>query len=276
MAVGCSGPLLGSFLVSNLVKEFDWIIVMRVFAIVGLFLALSLWFLIRDKNAPTKKQKGLSVLDSLKIIITSRQVWVLALFTMMQYAPLSAMGDLWGVSFLKKAYNIDSTTASLANNMLYAGVIIGSPVFAYLAVFWDSYKKPIILGISLATISMSAVIFCHQMSLEAVFCLLFVAGFSTGAFLAYPLGMMIFPKSICATVSGFMNTASMLSGVILMPLIGCIIDWSWSGTMVDGVKSYSVDDYRTGLMAVVVFLIAGVIFALAIEDRSPKENRKET
>jgi MFS family permease len=273
MAIGCGGPIVGGLLVSGLVKDFEWISIMRIFAISGLFLAVFLWFVVRDNNTTTDKHKSMPIMESLKIIMTSRQVWILALFTMMQYAPLSAMGDLWGVSFLKKAYNIDATVASLANNMLYAGIVVGSPAFAYLAVFLDSYKKPILLGISTATICMSVVIFCTGLPLEAVFGLLFLAGFSTGAMLAFPLGMMMYPQSISATVSGFINMASMFSGIILMPLIGVLIDWSWDGTMVTGIKSYNVNDYRVGLSAVVIFLLLGVLLAFGIKDRSPNENR---
>jgi MFS family permease len=128
-----------------------------------------------------------------------------------------------------------------------------------------------ITGISLAAVSMSAVIFCSQLPLEAIFCLFFLTGFASGAMLAYPLGMVIFSPAISATVSGFINMASMVSGVILMPLIGYIINSSWDGTIENGVKVYSVNDYRLGLTAVLVFLVVGVFLSLAIKDKSPKE-----
>ncbi|MDR2646499.1 MAG: MFS transporter [Holosporaceae bacterium] len=272
-AIGCSGPIIGGVMVSNLVKEFDWIVIMRVFALFGLLLAALLWMIVRERNVGQKDHGEMSIIRTLNTIVGSRQILVLSTLSMMQYAPLSALGDLWGVAFIKKAYGVDASTATLMNNMLYAGMVVGAPTFAYLAVFWNSYKKPMMLGVSIAAVSMSIVIFCTQLSLWSAFALFFLTGFSGGAALSFPLGIMMFPKSISATVSGFINMATMMSGVILMPLIGYIINRSWSGAIIDGVRVYSTDDYRAGLMTVVIFLIIGILLSLMVEDRSTKENR---
>ncbi|MDR0632329.1 MAG: MFS transporter [Holosporaceae bacterium] len=275
IAVGCAGPVVGGPLVSYLVRDRSWVSVMEVFAIFGFFLTILVWVVIRDKEKSSDavdNQEDVSITRSLKMIVTSRQIWILSLSTMMLYAPLSALGDLWGVLFMKKAYGVDSVVASLANNMLYVGMVIGAPVFAHLAVSMGSYKKPMVAGMVLATLSMGTIVlFCSQLSIEVVFFLFFLTGFSEGAMLAYPLALMMFPRSIGGTVSGFVNMISMLSGVILMPLIGWIVNWSWDGTIENGTKVYSVNDFRLGLLAVLIFLIIGVLLSLLIEDRSPKE-----
>jgi MFS family permease len=275
-AIGCSGPIVGGVMVSNLVKEFDWIVVMRVFALFGLLLAALLWMIIRERNVD-QRGRDETVIGSLKTIISSRQVLVLSMLAMAQYSPLSALGDLWGVTFIKEAFGVDVSTATLMNNMLYAGVVVGAPTFAYLAGFWNSYKKSMILGVIMATVSMSTiVVFCMQLPLWSAFALFFLTGFScgSGTSLAFPLGMMMFPKSVSAMVSGFINTVVMMSGVILMPLIGYIINLSWNGAVVDGARVYDIDDYRAGLTTVVAFLIMGIFFSLMVEDRSPKENKR--
>ncbi|MDR1982612.1 MAG: MFS transporter [Holosporaceae bacterium] len=276
MAIGGLGPFIGGPTVSYLVTKISWISLIKIFAIFGLFLSLIMWLVIRDKERlpVNKEEKKVSLMDSLGMILTSKQVWVLALFTTMLYAPLSALGDLWGVSFIRKAYNVDSTMAALANNMLYIGMVIGSPTFAYMAVFWNSYKKPMTLGISMAAICFGAVVFLPQLPIQAIFCLFFFTGFSCGAMLSYPLAMMIFPYSVGATVSGFINMASMVSGIILMPLIGYIINLSWDGTIENGIRVYSVNDYRLGLISVFVFLVIGIFLSLIVEDRSPRQQRK--
>jgi MFS family permease len=274
-AIGCSGPIVGGIIVSNLVKEFDWIVIMRVFALFGLLLATLLWMIVRERNVGQNNQSKISIVRTIKTIVSSRQILVLWMFSMMQYAPLSALGDLWGVAFIKEAYGVDVSTATLMNNMLYVGMIVGAPAFAHLAVFWNSYKKPMRLSISIAAASMSIVIFCTQLPLWSAFALFFLTGFSIGATsLSFTLGMGTFSESISATVSGFINMATMMSGVILMPLIGYIINWSWNGAIIDGACVYSINDYRAGLTTVVVFLIIGILFSLMIEDRSPKESNR--
>ncbi|MDR0556028.1 MAG: MFS transporter [Holosporaceae bacterium] len=274
IVVGCMGPVVGGPLVSQMVKHFSWQLVLEWFASFGLFLTVVLWLIIRDKESAISKkneEKKISVVAALKMAAIDKQLWVLSLFTMALYAPLSALGDLWGVSFIKKAYGVDSTVAAFANNMLYIGTVIGSPIWAYFAGRWNSYKKPMTVGIGLALASMGVVIFVPGLPIEVVFALLLQTGLGCGAMLAYSLAMAIFPRNMSATVSGIVNMAAMMSGVILMPLIGCIVNWAWDGTMENGLKVYSVNDFRLGLTTVFLFLLAGLFLMSLVKDRSPKE-----
>jgi MFS family permease len=274
MSVGCLGPVVGGPLVAHIVKSNAWTDVMMIFGIAGVLFAAFVWLIMIDKPQEHAEHEKFTLWQALKIILSSKQAWILALYTMMLYAPLSALGDLWGVAFIKNAYGVDSTVAAFANNMIYVGMVIGAPFFAYLALRMDSYKKPMIIGAFMATIALGIVIGCTGIPIEAVFVLFFVTGFSCGAMLGYPLAMAIFPKAIGATVSGFINMMSMVSGVILMPLIGWIINLCWDGTLENGVKIYKDADYRWGLSAVIVFLVLGILLALIMKDHSPKTAHK--
>jgi MFS family permease len=271
MSVGCAGPVIGGPAVAFLVNHFDWISLIKVFAIFGLILTVILGIIMKNAESSEKQQPGEPLFESLKKVVTSRQLWILSLYSMAQYAPLSALGDLWGVQFLKKACEIDAATASAANNMLYVGIVIGAPVFAHLAGIWDSYKKPMIIGIVGETLGMALILMCNGLPLQAAFFLFFTTGFCSGSMLAFPLAAMIFPSSLKATVSGFVNMVCMVSGVILMPLVGYIVNQCWDGTVENGVKVYGINDFRLGLTSVLVFLAAGVVLSLMIEDRSPKK-----
>jgi MFS family permease len=263
------GPVIGGPILSYLIKDFSWVCIIKIFAFIGFVLALVIWLIIPNSKQ-IRKMDG-HIFDSMKTILASRQVWVLALYTTMLYAPLSALGDLWGVSFIKKAYGVDSNVAAFANNMLYIGLVVGTPLLAHLAVLLDSYKKPMIIGVGGAAICMAIVLF-GNLPLEVFFVLFFMLGCGCGAVLAYPLAVSLFPNSISAAVTGFVNMASMVSGVILMPLIGYIINMSWDGKMENGVKIYDLNDFRLGLIPVLVFLVLGVILSFMVKDRSLKES----
>jgi MFS family permease len=109
----------------------------------------------------------------------------------------------------------------------------------------------------------------------AAFFLFFTLGFFCSAALAYPLVMVMFPPSMGATASGFVNTASMISGVILMPLVGKLVKCSWNGTIENGIEVYSLNDFRFGLLSVLVFLVGGILLSLFVSDRSPRQKRAE-
>ncbi len=275
MSIGCLGPVIGGPGVAYIVRYFQWQEVIKNYSLFGLVLAAILWIVIKDKNNQLEeKHEEINVLSSLKSIVSSGQAWILALFTMALYAPLSALGDLWGVSFIKVAYGLNAEMAAVANNMLYLGVVIGSPLIAYFVGVINSYKKPMVAGISLACIFLSIIVYgSSYVSTSALFVLFFLTGFACGAMLTYPLAIMLFPKNMGATVTGFVNMMSMVSGIILMPTIGVIINYFWNGLVENGIEVYQLSDYRYGLSAVVIFLIFGVIVSLFIKDSSPNAQK---
>lgn len=273
ISIGCLGPVIGGPIVARIVKSFDWLDVIKTYCVIGIVLAIFIGIVVKDKDNSNKKSSDSNLFETIKTIASSKQVWVLALLTMTLYAPLSALGDMWGVMFIKTVYGLDSESAALANNMLYLGMVVGSPIIAYAATVCGSYKKPMICGISGAFISICIIVYLSDyINTFMLFVLLFAVGFFCGAMLTYPLGLAIFPKSIGATVTGFINMASMVSGVILMPAIGGIMQYFWNGEIVNGVKVYTLSNYRMGLTSVVLFLGLGVILSFFVKDKSPNEN----
>ncbi len=282
MSVGCLGPVLGGPGVAYIVRSYNWIDVIKVYCLVGVGLALLIWFLVKDKKVedsgekpvskPSDSSTELSLVESLKLVLCSRQAWVLGLMTMAVYAPLSALGDLWGVMFIKVAYGLTPEMSALANNMLYLGVVIGSPAFAYAATVCGSFKKPMIIGVIGAFLSLFVIVYLSDyVNTFALFVLFFVTGFSCGSMLAYPLGLALFPKSIGATVTGFINMMSMVSGIVLMPTIGFIVKYFWNGIAKNGLPVYTIGDFRWGLSSVLAFLGFGIVLSYFIKDRSPNE-----
>lgn len=278
ISIGCIGPVIFGPLVAKIVKIFDWRSMMFTFSILGYILAIFIWNIVRDKSECSEnkqleqKSETGTLLNSLKKLFSSTQIWILVIFSFAQYAPLSALADLWGTSYIKKLYKADTAVCSLANNMIYLGMVFGSPFWSYMSSVLNSYKKPMVISILCASITFFLIIFLSNIPLSVMFCLFFILGFSSGAMLAFPLGTALFPKSMSATISGFLNTGSMMSGVILMPLIGFLIDHSWNGIILNEIKVYNIEDFRFGFLAVLISLCIGFIFSLMIKDRSLKNN----
>lgn len=271
MSLGAFGPVVGGPAVSLITKHVDWRTVIMIHAAIGLFIAIALWSIIRDKESKLEKEEStISVMDALGQIVRSKQIWVLSFFTMGLYAPLSALGDLWGVSFAEKVFNLDHVSAAVASNMLYVGVVVGSPLWASFAMYLNSYKKAMLMGIIGAATCLGISVIIPNLPGAAAFVILLITGLCTGAMLSYPPAIALFPKEMSATVSGFINMMSMVSGIILMPLFGAILNMSWDGTMENGIKVYSAGDFKAGVLAVAIFISIGAIISFFIKDRSPR------
>ncbi|MDR3151680.1 MAG: MFS transporter [Holosporaceae bacterium] len=273
ISIGSIGPVIFGPTVALLVKKFPWIEVMITFSLFGFVLSVLAWLFMRDKEEEDKNHQNNGsktappLLNDLKIILSSRRIWILSLLIVMQYAPLSALADLWGTQFIKKLYNADSAVASLANNMIYLGLVVGSPFFAWLAKKINSYKNSMTIGLLISSAAFTVVQFCH-IPIYGMFAALFVVGFSCGALLEFVIGTAEFPGRMSATVTSVINMSSMVSGIILMPLIGWIVDLSWDGAMMDGIKLYSASDYRNGFFAVLASLLIALGMSFFVKESS--------
>lgn len=279
ISIGCMGPVIFGPSVAHIAENFYWKNVILIFAGFGLILAVAAWCVVRSRKdhtdaRDTEPKEHVPISTIVKTLTTSPQIWILSLLTLAQYAPLSALGDMWGAVFIKTAYNVSYTEASAANNMLYAGMIVGPLAFAYIATRLGSYKKAIILGIVMCTLSFSAIEFCSNLRLEAVFALLLVVGFSAGAMLAYQLGTIMYPNYMAGIVVSIINMASMISGIILMPMVGALMKLSWNGAMENGLEIYSAADYRCGFLSVLVSLAIGTVLAFFVKDHRPEIDGK--
>ncbi|MBR1734275.1 MAG: hypothetical protein IJ730_02330, partial [Alphaproteobacteria bacterium] len=135
----------------------------------------------------------------------------------------------------------------------------------------DSYKKTLILSSVGGAVTFAIILFLgHFIPLYGMFALFFITGFCASACLHFTLAAVLLPKEVGGVLSGFLNTGSMLSGVILMPLIGILLDMSWSGAIENGMKVYSLVDFQCGLSSVLVTLILAVVLVFFVQDKSPK------
>jgi len=69
-----------------------------------------------------------------------------------------------------------------------------------------------------------------------------------------------------AVASTPFNIGGLLGGALLQPLIGWAMDQSWSGTLADGVRLYTVDDYRWRLALPAAAALFGALSAWRLRE----------
>lgn len=257
LAIGVGGPIVFGPIVGWLKNHISWLSMFYFFVLIGIILALSIFAFVRETNPSTPTSlDAKNVLQSLKIIICNRQVWVLFLYTMTMYAPMSVVTDCWGASYLQCIYGIEITEAVFVNNMAYVGFCAGIIFFTSLLYKMKSYKKPSVLAAFFSVVSVSCVLFACNVPLYVMAAYLILMGFSVGGILAFAMVGEILAPSLCATASAWINMGSMLSGVVLQPAVGYALAMRGSA---DG---YGIADYRVALFVVLIcaFLSFGLSF----------------
>ncbi len=270
-AFGPIGPVCAGPMIASIVSHTDWKSLIVTFSIIGVVLAFIIFLVVKDKKSSVAHEDS-SIVDSLKIIVRNKDVWIISIYMLLLYAPISALADLWGVSFLKATYpTISAAEASFASNMIYIGLIFGCPMCGLFSNYMRSHRITFIVSAAICMFSFGVIILSH-VSYMTMVVLLFITGFGTGgSAITFVAAAQCVPSNITGVTTGFVNTLCMLSGVILQPLIGFIVKQSWNGVIENGLPIYQASDYTLGLSAVMVFLVICFISSFFIKETYPKE-----
>lgn len=271
-AIGMLGASVGGP-VSYLVAAVGWRETLWIMSSVFMVLALLIGVLVKDKPEEAIRpatdhlypESGL--LAGLKLVLSNPQSWWNALYVGMVYAPTAAFGELWGPTFLQRAYNLDIHMATYAIGMIFIGWGVGGPIMGWLS---DRIRRrrPIMLGSAFfGAIFMGIVIYIPNLPIPVLFLTLFLYGVSnTGVATSYAVASEINPHRVAGTSMAFANMASVIVGASFQPLIGWLLDLQWNGQMLDGVRYYSPIDFRWALVQLPICLILGFFFAFLVRE----------
>ena len=271
ISCGNFGPVLISPLIAFLTQQYLWKNVILIAAFCGLLGAFLGYIGIDEKklisdSSTEKKIKKYSIIDSLKIICSSKQPFLIGIFSMLILGPIQSFCDVWGLSFLRSAYGIEKLRASSSIGLIYTGMIFGCPFFAFIAGKLKSYKIPMIFGGCMLFFSMLMVIFL-KIPFYLLNILLFLVGLlTTCQFLVYPAAINGSLSEISATMTGVVNMITMLGCTFMVKLIGLLMDFSFGEKISGGEMIYSVQDYRCAMISIIASVLLAVFVALFIKD----------
>ena len=274
LSCGNLGPVIISPIIAYITSCYPWKTVIITASIFGLFCAAVGHIAIDEKKLLRKNENieiKKSVKDSLEIICTNKQVFLIGLFSMLILGPVTAFCDVWGLSFLRSAYNLDKLEASSAISLIYTGMIFGCPFFAYTASKIKSYKIPMIAGGILLFLFLMTVIF-FKINFSILSVVLFLIGLlTTCQFLVYPAAINLFSSEVSATVTGVVNTMTMSGCTFMVKIIGVLMDFSFGKKSDIEHMTYSFHDYQYAMISIVAAVLLAIFSALFIKDSYKNE-----
>jgi len=249
-----SGAVFGEAPLAAFVLKVGWRDAMLTLAAIGAVLSVLMWLIIRDQpkglqfDAVKEEPKQVNVFKGLKIILSRKQNWLVALYGSLVFAPISAFGALWGVPFLVATHNLSRPLAGTLVSTLFIGFAIGAPLGGWLSDRIGRRKPTLYLASIGAFLTLSAVIYLPHISLTSTAILLFLFGFATSGFMSSFATMReISPPIAAATALGFMNMLNMTGGAIAQPGIGIVLDHFWTGHSIDGSRVYPISAFHIAL-----------------------------
>lgn len=269
-ALGMLGAAAGEAPVSFLVSNVGWRHSMLIIAF--LFIALSglLYQFVQDKPGEHRNEirsvNRISILDSLKIILSNKQTWLNAMYAGFLFGPTAVIGEAIGPAYLQFGRGLGAHAAAFATGLIFICWGISGPLSGWISDKMGRRKPLMIISAVCGVILSSLFVFIPEMSQTTAYILFFVFGLTnTGVAISYAVSTEIHDRSVVGTSIAFTNMTSIFVGALFQPLVGRIID------MVSGPRAYNVEtlllsDFQAGLKLLPLCSLVALILAFTVKE----------
>lgn len=275
MTAAMLGAIGGQVPLSYLVTQYGWRQAMLYVALPGFILALIFFSVVRDKKSHVPIiERCATDSNTFKHIFKSKQTWVLCLYSGLAFTPISVFGGLWGGVFLEQAYHYNKIEAASALSFIFIGFAMGCPLAGWLSTYLENRKRIILYGTITAAITLTTVLYVPFHSRAFISTLLFCFGLGASCFfLCFSMLRESYPTALAATALGFMNTFDSVCEAFSEPFIGKLLDLSWNGPVHNGIRFFSVHDYRVALLSLPIYFVIALILLYFIQETYPKPHK---
>ncbi len=266
------GAICGQVPLATTVAKWGWRHNIMWLSVIGVFLAILVWLVVRDYPAaatPAKNATSATPASKptewtrLRKVGRNRQTWLIALYSFAVWAPIAAFAALWGVPFLMAAYGFSTETAAKLCALIWLGIGIGSPLIGWWSERLGRRCLPLITASIIGVCSLLAILYIPNLPMSILYILMFFFGLAaTGQSLTFAVVKDNNDTDVTGTAIGLNNMAVVAGGAIFQPLVGIILHAHWNGVTHAGAPVYSASDYHIALAVLpVCYIIAAIVGA---------------
>jgi MFS family permease len=173
----------------------------------------------------------------------------------------SAAGNLmlWIVPCLRDVYALDARPAAFCAMATSLALLVAGPFTGWLSDRVLGRRKAVYAVLSSLQVVLWTVfvLTLGALPLAGLYALLFAMGLAGASFvLVWPIGREVNPPHLDGVAVAVVNFGGFLGAALTQGPLGALLDGHWAGALVDGVRRYPVEAYRTGF-AVCAALVAG-------------------
>ncbi len=252
------GSIAGEGPLALLVNHLGWRHALLAIGWVTLLLSLLFWLIIRDgekrlSQEPEIKQARLR--DTFKL----PQVWWISLAGFASWVTVTGIASLWGIPYLMAVYNWSNEKIGYLYILFWLGLGLGSPLMGWLSDALKSRKIPFYICFGLGLIACLFYIEAPHIPGWLMVIVLIMLGFAASLqSLTFGIAKDIVPPKHFVAASGLINLAAVLTGVVVQPIMGYIIDRTAKAHGVVNTH-YQVGDYQSGFVVIAVVLFLGLL-----------------
>lgn len=280
-ALGTIGAILGDNFLGLFVERFGWVSTLNSTAFFGIGLIFVLWMGIHDRKGHHRQSGTVSSFKKsfidLEIIVRNQQIWINGLYGCLVYLPTTVFAELWGIPYLSHAHGLTPEAAGFANSMLFFGFTIGAPLMGYISDKLARRKFPMFVGAAGASVVMMMILYLPGLKETQIQALMFLLGLLYSAqAIVFAVGRELSPGEAAGTAMAFTNMLVMLGAMLLQPLVGHLLDYSYkahqagtieTGMVVDNLqKMYTVNDYQFALFVIPLGILIAALLTFFLKE----------
>jgi predicted MFS family arabinose efflux permease len=283
MLIGNLGSVLAGSPLSWMAQNTGWRGVFVGVGIVSLVLGLLSWLLVRDRPqaaagavSPAPTFDRTVILTGLLRVVKNPATWPAAFVNAGLSGSFFAFGGLWATPFLTQGLGMTRDTATAHLSLYFAGFAVGCLLIGTLSDRLRRRKPVIIVSSLVYSVIWLAWLSGIQLPLAASYSLFALMGLMTASFtLSWACAKEVNPPALSGMSTSVANMGGFLMGALLQPAVGKIMDLRWDGTLIGGVRIYTPEDYRWGLLLIASATWLGALAAWFIRETQCKNIWKE-
>lgn len=284
--LGMVGAMAGDATLGHMVHGFGWRNTIYISAIAGAVLMTLLYLFVRDQNPVQANRYSKlqchsqpatmkDLFTGMLLAIKNLNIWYAGIIGFCMYVGVSTFAELWGISYLRSTYSLDSIQAGRLIFMIFLGWAIGGPLMGIISDRLRRRKLIIVCGSILSLIITCLILYVPIWSIKEIRLLfLFMGIFNSAQVLIFVVAREVCSKEVTGIAIALANMLTMLGGMIFQPLIGKILDLCWNGAMANGVRFFSAYDYRIAFAILPISLFIAVILSLMLKESYPYSTLK--
>lgn len=266
--IGNIGSVLAGVPLAFAAAEIGWRAVFIAVAVASLVFGTLAWWMMRHSAAMAGTRVDRSVvMGGLWSVLRNRQTWAPALTNLGLAGSYFTFAGLWAMPYLTQVHGYSRNIAATHLSLMYAGFAVGCLT---LGIISDRLRQRKTILIAAAVVYCS--IWCvwwwgGALPVAATMALCALMGFSTASFsLTWACAKEVNPPQLAGMSTSIANVGGFFGAAVMQPLVGWLMDRVWAGTMANGVRAYSLADFRFGLSVVIALAFFGLLAAFFVRE----------
>lgn len=180
---------------------------------------------------------------------------------------LYAFMGLWGVPYLRDVHGLSRPEAASYMTTMLIAFAFGALFFGWFSDRVGRRKSVLIAGLLAYTSGWLVLMYADWSPGMAGQVLFGCLGFAGASFvITFACAKEVIHPEYSGMAVSVVNTGCFVGTTLIQPLFGWLADRTWDGTVEEGVRVYSGQDYQSGLLMMLVFTLVGLASAFLVRE----------